>query len=473
MKEIDHLFDCSNPQMVTNKYTGELVQVPCGSCPSCKVKKITKWVLPIIRESQSYKYVFFFTLTYSDNFLPKVNVLNYEVDEKYKSQFQHAIECSEQYVRFCNGNVPVCKTTDMQNFIKRLRENIFRRFGYRNAIRYFVSSDYGSTTFRPHWHGLLFTNVASIADNLASLFTESWSVYDKVHATSKPIGIIDLQRAYAAAQYVASYITISDHRPSILDYREFATKSLKSSLPSIGSMVRTAESPTEVITRGLTKVTTYNAKSYNWEQSCLQPSLVRRLFPKLPSYMSLAREERLELYRIFTAHLSDTPKQRRRNIISLTFVNSFLNDYLTLNQVGLSFQQLCDKIDRVHYVVRRLNIQCQTYGLSYSDYDRYIERYYVNKNYESLINQLSYEQRYSLTHTDLEVLLDAIDLARESNARHLVSLLDYTPNHSPIIPYTFDIEYFQHRAKKLNSLIKRKCDNAYLERHPEFKQFHK
>lgn len=467
---MDHLFDCENPRLVRNKYTKELIQVPCGHCCSCKVKHITRHVPSLIREASSWKHVFFFTLTYKNRYLPKVNIYSYEVDPKFRKSFDYYVSLSQEYINFHKGNIPVCDVRDVQKFLKRLREKIFRAYGLRNSFRYFISSDYGSTLFRPHWHGILFTGNSRIADNIESLLHESWSIYDKTSHKSDLIGNIKVEPAYSCAEYVSTYTNISSDRPDIYYFRDFKPKCIHSSHPPLGSLVSPMETIQEIVNRGLSTITLYNPKTCVWEKSPLLPNMVYRLFPTIPSFMSLSKSERLEIYRLFYDRFELFAEDRRRDLADLLRQNSFFRDYITLNQ-DLTWQQLYDKFDRVYYAVKRLHTQCTLFGLSFSDYDSLIESFHCNKQLESLKSQLEYENTYLNAYPDhLDYLLDHVDIARPSNARNLSSLLTYSSD--PSDAKRFDSLFFSQRLKKYNKLVKRKCDNAYLDKHPEYKKFH-
>lgn len=95
--------------------------VPCGKCPSCLSDRARDWSNRCLMELQDSGSAIFVTLTYND------------------------------------FNIPICdagfslSVSDCQLFMKRLR----KRFpGVR--IRFLLSGEYGSKTFRPHYHAILF-----------------------------------------------------------------------------------------------------------------------------------------------------------------------------------------------------------------------------------------------------------------------------------------------------------------------------
>lgn len=94
---------------------GEM-HLPCGRCPECITLRAVDWATRARHEISCHSENCFLTLTYDDENLPS----NF-VD---KSPFQ--------------------------NFLKRLRKN------QKKKLSYIVSHEYGSTTYRPHHHAIIF-----------------------------------------------------------------------------------------------------------------------------------------------------------------------------------------------------------------------------------------------------------------------------------------------------------------------------
>lgn len=106
---------CFNPKCFNG------VIVPCGKCLACLEKKQKAWAFRLLEESKKAKNALFVTLTYNDESLPVVD-----------------------------GH-PVLNYRDVQLFLKRLRKKVSPL-----KLRYFVCGEYGTTTFRPHYHMILF-----------------------------------------------------------------------------------------------------------------------------------------------------------------------------------------------------------------------------------------------------------------------------------------------------------------------------
>lgn len=106
--------------------------VPCGRCLNCRLSKARTWSQRCILETKSWQDNWFVTLTYEDEFLTPV--------------------CDEKSGEFLNATlVP----DEVQAFMKRLREFYQRTYGHV-GIRFYMAGEYGDTTYRPHYHLIIF-----------------------------------------------------------------------------------------------------------------------------------------------------------------------------------------------------------------------------------------------------------------------------------------------------------------------------
>lgn len=105
-------------------YADMPVRVNCGKCIGCRLDKSREWALRCVHEASLYDYNCFVTLTYDDEHLPE--------------------GCS-------------LVKAHLQKFMKRLRKKYVGKSGIGNfGIRYFCCGEYGSVSFRPHYHLALF-----------------------------------------------------------------------------------------------------------------------------------------------------------------------------------------------------------------------------------------------------------------------------------------------------------------------------
>lgn len=236
---------CQHPRTVVNKYTHEPVVVPCGRCPSCILRRSAIQTNLLTTYSAQFRYVYFVTLTYAPCFLPTLEVSTIEacsddiadvpcfpdindldaddpntylfgfrsvprsasvklknstVERTFKDpeiRFSYPMKPKDllSILGKINHNIPnripyVCNR-DLDLFLKRLRS-----YYPDEKLRYYAVSEYGPTSFRPHWHLLLFSNSERFSQTVCENVSKAWS-YGRCDAS--------LSRGFAAS-YVASYV---------------------------------------------------------------------------------------------------------------------------------------------------------------------------------------------------------------------------------------------------------------------------
>lgn len=97
-------------------------EVPCGHCTACRIQRTSEWSIRLMHELDSYDRSVFVTLTYDDDHIPLSDCM---------------------YATLVKA--------DAQKFMKRLRKALPDRH-----IKYFLCGEYGDTTFRPHYHAIIF-----------------------------------------------------------------------------------------------------------------------------------------------------------------------------------------------------------------------------------------------------------------------------------------------------------------------------
>lgn len=149
------------------------IQVPCGKCVECLKKYQNDWMLRINEEIKHYGYKgCFLTLTYSPEHVPTV------IDK----------DTGAFYYSVCKRHV--------QNCIKRFRTNFYRKHGKLAKFSYFVTSEYGPRTLRPHYHAIF----CGLTREDMYLFITDWE---------SNYGFVNAKDLYGdvskAARYVAKY----------------------------------------------------------------------------------------------------------------------------------------------------------------------------------------------------------------------------------------------------------------------------
>lgn len=109
------------------------VFAPCGQCEDCRNASRYSWAWRLASEVQYYmrerKYhLGFITLTYNDSSLPKIPGIFPEV-----------------------AGFPCFSKDDIHKFVLYLRKTLHRQYLVTDLV-YFVASEYGSKTQRPHYH---------------------------------------------------------------------------------------------------------------------------------------------------------------------------------------------------------------------------------------------------------------------------------------------------------------------------------
>lgn len=117
--------------------------VPCSKCNFCLAQRRADWSFRLRQELKTANTAVFITLTYSDFHMP------YTLD----------------------GLGELCKY-DLQCFFKRVRkaQAICLLPSDYPSIRYYAVGEYGSRTFRPHYHAIVFNLHSSIMFKLDTLW---------------------------------------------------------------------------------------------------------------------------------------------------------------------------------------------------------------------------------------------------------------------------------------------------------------
>lgn len=115
---------CISPILVRSSTTRNYV--PCGKCNFCLASKRSDWSLRLANELKQASTAKFITLTYSDNQIP----------------------------RNPDTGMTTFSKPDLQLFMKRLRKRVAKVSGI--PLRFYTVAEYGSHTFRPHYHSIMF-----------------------------------------------------------------------------------------------------------------------------------------------------------------------------------------------------------------------------------------------------------------------------------------------------------------------------
>ncbi|QCS36295.1 replication initiator protein [Capybara microvirus Cap1_SP_222] len=189
---------------------GPIRFVPCGKCANCLKRKHLEWQFRLQREERVSKCCYCVTLTYNDEKVP--------IEWTSKNE---------------GGNLifTLCKS-DVQAWLKRIRH-------YLPKFRYYLVGEYGTKTFRPHYHVILFF---SDFIDIQRVFDVTFKYWYNSDIEGHKVDIVSPQAINYCSKYVQKLMSL----PSWLDCQQpFALMSRK---PGIGDcFIRNEATATEIL----------------------------------------------------------------------------------------------------------------------------------------------------------------------------------------------------------------------------------
>ena len=169
-----HPITIRNPNWGTAKQTNDdmlYIKVPCGRCIACQNNRRSSWVLRNRFENLNSESSIFVTLTYDDENVPLTK--NQELTLDYE---------------------------DVKKFMKRLRKKF-----PDSSLKYFLCGEYGSHTFRPHYHAIIYNlpllnNGKDFVEYYNKILADTWGLG---HVTSSVV-------TDARIGYITKYIIKSE-----------------------------------------------------------------------------------------------------------------------------------------------------------------------------------------------------------------------------------------------------------------------
>lgn len=119
--------------------------IPCGECTECRINHTREWAARCVCESMTHEHNWFLTLTYDEEHVPGINRETGEIFHGFGMYEVHDGEFKQ---------VMTLEPDDFTTFKESLNKKL-RRAG-KEPIRYYMCGEYGSTTFRPHYHVIAF-----------------------------------------------------------------------------------------------------------------------------------------------------------------------------------------------------------------------------------------------------------------------------------------------------------------------------
>ena len=195
----------------TGEFINHAIVLPCGQCLGCRTQYAAQWANRIMIEAMDYESVYFLTLTYDDEHVPR-----------HIAKDGHTVFSLEP--------------EDFKLFQKRLARH--QAYHKDNRLRYYYVGEYGETFHRPHGH---FVEFGLLLDDVVE---DHRNKHGRMIHTSKNIsdiwgkGIVEVEPiTWELAAYVARYTVKKLGRKETDFYSsqnlvpEFSRMSLK---PAIG-----------------------------------------------------------------------------------------------------------------------------------------------------------------------------------------------------------------------------------------------
>ena len=136
LEDFDHYFSLGHYKVTP---------IPCGQCIGCRLDYSREWANRAYLESKKYDQNYFITLTYDDD---QLTILD-EIETPNEFTFT---KNDIDEIEWVGTLVP----KELQDFIKRLRINMQRKYGQKEPIRFMMCGEYGGKTRRPHYHLIAF-----------------------------------------------------------------------------------------------------------------------------------------------------------------------------------------------------------------------------------------------------------------------------------------------------------------------------
>lgn len=319
---------CLHPIKVFNKYLNEYLFVPCRKCVNCLVARGSSLAHRVEVEGKQHPYNLFFTLTYDNDHLP----VFYD-SETFLENNRDDVRLYRpvDIARCCLPPVPqrwdidlapafgfACKK-DIQLTVKRLRSRIHRRvllykrilsdnhrrirlasltdaqiksyneFIENEKIRYFVVSEYGPRTLRPHFHGLFFTDSFAISEFIRKHLYSCWKMCSKTR----------FECSYTkggCSNYVAQYLSCFVDNNPVLQLKPCKPFYLASSSPALGSQEYDEKEVLEKVDRGNIVCTVRNECTNELVSYPIPNRVLSRFFPRCGQFNRLSYRDKLHIY---------------------------------------------------------------------------------------------------------------------------------------------------------------------------------
>lgn len=429
-----HIVNCLEPQTVYNRYLRRTVQVSCGKCLACREARTRKWVARLQQERKCWSYCFELYLDYNDAYLPSYDFSangDYLV-ERQKRFYVKAVSDDVLRVPLAdlmtdNANVnnylierlnshytalPHPSVRDIQLFKKRLNKYIYELTGKYKSYRYAICAEIGPTTFRPHYHGVVFFNGTELAEKISLFVAKAWqdgSGHSLGHAYAKP------DRG-GTVSYVTKYICRPTDLPSCYSHASLRPFFLTSRNPPIGSLLQSDKEVREIFFAANPQRVELQSRDGKTSPVVvpLGDTLENKLFPKCPLYGEISPTLRVELYKSaltnvgFVSDFDEYVFNITCRISRFYKLGDVVDGWEFPTSIGhcvpSQFSELIGAVTHdfesvealrpLHRVLCRIWFQSQIFGVSYDFYIKQIMLYYDRKELLKLKCLYAFQKQY-------------------------------------------------------------------------------
>lgn len=488
---------CFNPIHVVDDTKD--IYVPCGKCDGCLLHKANDWSMRVGNEIDATPFSIFGTLTYSNEYIPKLKVVNEFLNDNF--EVIQVLKVSTEFNNRWNGKDYVPRKEDFAKevyyqhkddfkplinfpydwycsyvskrdiilYLKLLRKDIIQFFNYdeqttKNGLfRYFVISEYGSTTYRSHYHFLIFPKSEEIATYLTeySLY-QNWKMCDK-DQFEPYIHYCDS----GARNYVTQYLTRFNSLPDLYKFnKEIQPFRLASKNPAIGYVKQEDEEIRKNVTFG---VTSYSRTIARLGESYIiqyPKDYLLRLFPKCKGFSRIGFSRMVSVYGCIyeeyrrSGRLDDNYLKRLRSSLSSLDYQAAKKCFEYCIEYGTTPSHYCYILDMYYYkrAMYALRLQYEYLDIKLSDAttDRYqlLYNFYVN----SLSWLKSSRSQYGNDYVALE-FLEGYGIYDLDDAIYKLSECTFKPD-SYYKAEVYDIVQNMEKLPKFNYMIGNSPENV-------------
>lgn len=316
----------------------------CGSCPACRQAIANRRCRRIRGHQPEDTTCFFITLTYKNEHIPYIklsdlyaliegfnNGLDFD-DYRFAVYRDYSVRFNRGKLKVTRNNKPIAYlpikkifnyddiqdllplrvkiknsfryehdkisiayTPDAQNFLKRLRENLYRCFQERVDITYFYAPEYGPTTSRFHIHFLVWVprKISFHYGKFIECYRKAWPYADKSRFKKS------IEFARCPESYLASYVNCGVNVSRFLQ-KTFRLRPSHSLNFGFSADVFSFQNVHEAFTKreSFKYHVSYFDKSGNiCESDLYYPAYIRnRYYPRIKHFNKLSRDTLLKVY---------------------------------------------------------------------------------------------------------------------------------------------------------------------------------